>query len=539
MATADPGARRLAPLALGLCLLGGVGLRLIGIADPPFEFHPTRQFRGAILARSLYWERLDSAQPWQRQVARTWLSAGLAKEPPIMEALAATSYLVSGGEHLWIPRVMAALLWAGGAVVLFRIAVRLFGPQGALLAPVCFMFLPFGVRLGRAFMPEALMTVTFLAAVLMILRYEERRTWGRLLGAAAVAALAVLTKFVVIFPLCGAFLALALRRTKLERVAFDLRTHVFLAVSAAPGIVYYAVVMAHSPALRGVLGSNLIPRLLLTSFFWKGWLTQIGRVTGWVPFALGTAALCFLTGGGVRALLAGLLAGNAFYAVIYAYATATHDYYHTAFFAVMMIALGRFGPALSFAASAARGRLARALAIGAMAVAGAGLLFFALAAADPALLGKETKTRLALPAAVFAGNQLTSWTPRAPDDLPEKARAIGESVGHSVRTIFLAHEYGFPLSYYGGIYGAYWPDTREDWARGLRGVTPPGDAERLARLRTTVDADFFIVEDMTEWARHAALQALLRARFRVLEENAGFIIFDLRDDRAPERRGGA
>ena len=162
----------------------------------------------------------------------------------------------------------------------------------------------------------------------------------------------------------------------------------------------------------------------------------------------------------------------------------------------------------------------------------------AAAAVAPRFLPGESRTRLAPLAAVACGNQLTSWVPPVPAGLAERAAAIGEVVGHSTRTVFLAWEYGAPLCFFGGLSGTYWPDERDVWAHGLRGILPLGAAERFARRYESLGADFFIVEDMSKWERQPDLQALLRARFPVVAERSDFVVFDLR--RSPEgARGGS
>jgi hypothetical protein len=47
----------------------GLGIRLVDLTDPPLDFHPTRQIRSAIIARSLYYRSLPESEDWQRQVA--------------------------------------------------------------------------------------------------------------------------------------------------------------------------------------------------------------------------------------------------------------------------------------------------------------------------------------------------------------------------------------------------------------------------------------------------------------------------------------
>jgi len=76
-------------LLLGVLLVAALCLRLYGIGQPPMDFAGVRQYRDALLARGFY----------------EWLLTGNLKtlppdgiiEPPILEALASLSYLISGG----------------------------------------------------------------------------------------------------------------------------------------------------------------------------------------------------------------------------------------------------------------------------------------------------------------------------------------------------------------------------------------------------------------------------------------------------------
>ena len=525
-------------MALAACLAGGLGLRLVGIEAPPYEFHPTRQFQTAIGAQARYWQWLQSPQPWQGEVARAALAQARQKEPRVMETLAAIAWRFGGGVRLWVPRLIAALFWVAGALLLHRLTARLYGPGGALLAPACFLFFPFGVHLGRAIMPESLMTLLFVAAVTGIVSHAERPTRRRLLAAAGLSALAVLAKIVVVFPLWGAFLAVSLRSVTLRTLLREPRTYAFLALSTLPGAAYYGLVMVSSPSLRGVLRSNFLPHLWMTTFFWEGWLTQVGRITGLVPFALAVVAFLLVRDRLARFLLLGLAGGYVVYGLVFAYSTATHDYYGTVLFVTVMIALGRLGPAIAATLAGAIGRPARAAVLAGLSAGAVVVGVLAAAAVAPRFLPGESRTRLAPLAAVACGNQLTSWVPPVPAGLAERAAAIGEVVGHSTRTVFLAWEYGAPLCFFGGLSGTYWPDERDVWAHGLRGILPLGAAERFARRYESLGADFFIVEDMSKWERQPDLQALLRARFPVVAERSDFVVFDLR--RGPEgARGGS
>ena len=56
-------------LALALLLLASFGLRMIDLKDAPLDFHPTRQYRGALIARSLYYRLSPAADPALQQAA--------------------------------------------------------------------------------------------------------------------------------------------------------------------------------------------------------------------------------------------------------------------------------------------------------------------------------------------------------------------------------------------------------------------------------------------------------------------------------------
>ena len=51
-----------------LILLGlGIYIRLYDLTDPPLDFHPTRQLRSAIIARSMYYRSLPETENWDHR----------------------------------------------------------------------------------------------------------------------------------------------------------------------------------------------------------------------------------------------------------------------------------------------------------------------------------------------------------------------------------------------------------------------------------------------------------------------------------------
>src|SRR3972149_11936296 len=88
---------RWAEITLAILLLFGFGLRLIDLTDPPLDFHPTRQFRGAVVAPSIYYELAPSNDPYIQQQAVSLRNSVSDLEPPILETIVALAYLVTGG----------------------------------------------------------------------------------------------------------------------------------------------------------------------------------------------------------------------------------------------------------------------------------------------------------------------------------------------------------------------------------------------------------------------------------------------------------
>lgn len=100
----------------GLILLAGLAIRLPGIPEPLLGFHPTRQYRSAILARSYAVDHLALSDT-QRQAAQAAARQQPVIEPPLFEHAAAIAYRVAGREDLRVPRAMGVAVWLLGAFV--------------------------------------------------------------------------------------------------------------------------------------------------------------------------------------------------------------------------------------------------------------------------------------------------------------------------------------------------------------------------------------------------------------------------------------
>jgi hypothetical protein len=122
-------------VVLLLLLVLGAGLRLFDLTDQPIDFHPTRQLRGMIVARGMYYQMLPNADPDLRQRAMTfWESTG-QYEPSILERLSALAYLAAGQEIPWVARIINTLFWMLGGLALWGLGRRLIPYTAAAPSP--------------------------------------------------------------------------------------------------------------------------------------------------------------------------------------------------------------------------------------------------------------------------------------------------------------------------------------------------------------------------------------------------------------------
>ena len=97
-------------------------LRLINLTVPPLDFHPVRQLRNLIVARSIYYQLLPNPDPQKLALSKAFYNAVGQYEPPITELLAAWTYTWTGGENIAVPRVYETVFWLLAGLALFDLA---------------------------------------------------------------------------------------------------------------------------------------------------------------------------------------------------------------------------------------------------------------------------------------------------------------------------------------------------------------------------------------------------------------------------------
>lgn len=493
-----PRKNRLWLFAIFLVVLG-VGVRLVDLTDPPVDFHPTRQFRGAVIARSIY---LDLDPNADRELAERAdsLRSGLEEfEPPILETAAALGYLMMGREALWIPRVIVSLVWCLGGLALFALVRESVSGLAGLAALSYYLFLSFGVIASRSFQPDPLMTVAIMLTIWAAWRWANRQTWGLAVVTGLLGALAVLLKVVAAFFIAGMMMAAVLHTLGFKRALKNFQVWVMAGIMIViPGAYYLLAIGESSSNYFQNWVVALLP-MVLTPDFYIGWIKRLARFDV-LPMLAAAAGFVLLARGRGRWILWGGWIGYAVYGFSLPLQTATHSYYHLPITPLVAWSL----------AYTVQWGLERI---------GEDRRRWQLAAAAVLVAA------LALPAGQAIQTML------AEDHRAEQPywEYVGENVPQDGETIGLVQHYGYLLLYYGWSDVAVWPVTAELALAELRdgGVTP--DFETMFRKRTE-GMDYFLVTNFSNFERQAELSQYLYDHYPVYFEGQKVLVFDLDPD---------
>lgn len=505
--------------ALLLVFAAAIGVRLYHITDPLLEFHVTRQYRSAVIARALYLPYDTSMPGWAREIAVLNGDQG-ALEPPIVEHLAMYGYRFAGGEHLWIGRLISIVGWLIGGVAIWLTGRRLMSAAGTLAAAIVYLLAPYGVLASRSFQPDALMTGVTAVAILQIVRFGSRGAAPELFAAIIATAVAALIKPMSLFFTIGCFVAAAWPARESEgpsRITagrarlLAWQGWAFLLLSIAPMAAYYAYGLFVTGEISET-GGRFLPQLLGTRFFWSGWWTIAQHVADawvWVLAVMGTL---MARPGLPRRLFAGLWGAYLLLGVAFTYHFATHDYYHLP--ALIILALGTGAGVTRIEEAVRRTSHQRIVA------AGAALLMLLTAAV---WLQRSAKTI----GTVDRSSDLATY------------QRIGNLVRHSQHTIMLAYDYGMPIRYHGHVTGPTWPSADDlsaaqlgagagaaadsAWSSGV-----PSAEQRYNEFYGPRAPEYFLITDFESFRKQPDLKRFLDATFERLTENDGYIIYDLR-----------
>lgn len=487
---------------LVLIFAGGLGVRLPHLASPPFEFHPTRQLRSALIGRAYYLDRRSGAPAWQLSVARAARHEEGTLEPPIMELSASVADQVIGHETLWVPRLGACILWLLGAAFSYAIAARLGSRGGGVIAAAFVTFLPFAVRAGRSFQPDPLMVAAMTGALFLLVRFGERPSQPRLVAAGLVSGFAIFVKPVDAFVIWSVFLAVlstrGLLRSQLRLVA------IFAAISVPLVALYYADGLFWAGFLRNQGDASFVPRLLFHASYYRGVAAQLNHTVGIEAAALAVVVPLFATRGLARRFVVAAVIGYLIFAVVFDYHASTHDYYQLQVVPLVGVGLGLTWT-MVWRLMSRRGLQRQAVSV---------LVVSAVVVAS-----------------VFVARGVPGYLPSIPsstDALVAKAKLLGGLVDHSPRVLMLSDNSGKILEYYGWIAGEPWPIQADLNFERVSGKPAKTVSQRFDEFRRRLHPDWFLVDAMDEFRAQPDLVAFLTSSYRIVSSSPDYAVFDLR-----------
>ena len=240
-------------------LFVSVAIRLVNINMPILEGTATRQIQTAMIAKNFYINGFNFLYP---QV--DFLGSGpgyLVLEFPLLNLIAAVFYVLCGGVHEWIGRLISISFFTGSAIFLFNLIRRLFDERTALVTVLIFSISPLGLIYSRAFMPDFEMIFFFIGALyfmyLWSLGDRDRFFWF----SAIFTMMAMLSK-IQAFCICFPLLAMIWQRQQLGFL-FKARSWAYLLIVLIPTILWYM----HAKSVHQVYSQSVEYAFQISNWF--------------------------------------------------------------------------------------------------------------------------------------------------------------------------------------------------------------------------------------------------------------------------------
>ncbi len=472
---------------------------MVDLTDPPLDFHPTRQLRSAIIARSMYYRSSSEAESWQSKAALSQYTGQGIIEPLVMETIVANTYRVIGSDPVWVARIYSSLFWIIGGIGLYFLTSSMTSPDGGVLATAYYLFVPFGIIASRSFQPDPLMVMLIILALWALYYWYRKPSWKTAALAGILAGMALFVKAVALFPILFAMAAFILFSKGIRKAIRDPQIWLIAGLSVLPMILYM---------LYGVLFGSMESQFLGRFFpeFWRdlgfyfSWEDMATGIVGYgAIFAALLGAFLFRTAG-LRAFGIGLWVGYFVFGMVFPYHFTTHSYYHLPLIPIVAITLAPIGA----------------------------LLFNPLADLKPEFL-----VRIVVFGILLAAIMIKVWVvglDLAREDYrhePAHWANIGEIIDHNPSVVGLVHDYGNRLAYFGWVTPKIWPPLGQQNLRELQGK-PAIEVQEWFNKRAG-NKDFFLVTMKNQFENQPELKKLLNDNFPVFAEGDGYLIFDLRN----------
>lgn len=488
----------LLPLIL---LLFGLGLRLVDLTDPPFDFHPTRQLRAAIIARGMYFEMLPDADPIMREQASQLRVMLKSYEPQVFERIVALTYLAAGGEHLWIARLFAILFWCVGGGLLFDLARRVVSWRGGLVALGYYLLQPLAVSASRSFQPDPLVTMWILVTLWTAYRWNRLRSWRWAVTTGLIAGLTLLIKVTAVFFLAPAVILLVLDMWGLRQVLRRWEVWVAAGLASLIPAAYYIAQLGSYSASYFEFWTGSFYNLWFEPAFYVQWLKLLDRLFNLALLVAGLLGVAILSIKGVRNALLGMWIGYGIYGMCFPFQIKSHEYYSLMFVPVVALSLAALGELL--------------------------------------LENLKAKTwfwRLVVSAAVLVGVAYPVWTTytgMVGVNYAGEAAAwtkMGRELPAEGQILALTHDYGVRIGYYGWRFVHLWPGTDEFYMLSMRANSDGQEVEDFEQLflTETRNMDYFLITRFDQLEAQPLLKDRLYSQYPIVGQGDGYILFDLK-----------
>ena len=474
-------------------------IRMVDLTDPPLDFHPTRQLRSAIIARSMYYRSLPDTGSWQQQVAISQYSGEGIIEPLVMETIVANTYKVIGSDPVWVARIYSSIFWIIGGIGLFFLTRAITSADGAVLATAYYLFVPFGIIASRSFQPDPMMVMLIILALWALIYWYRKPSWKSAALAGLLAGMALFVKAVALFPIIFAFAAFFLFTKGIRKAIKDPQIWLIAALSVIPMILYTLYGIYFGSMESQFLG-RFFPEFWRDLGFYFNWEDMATGIVGYGAVFAGLLGAFLFQSAGLRAMGISLWLGYFVFGMVFPYHFTTHSYYHLPLIPIVAICLAPIGA----------------------------LIFKPLTKLKPEIL-----VRIAVLAILLSAILIKVWDIRldlAREDYrhePAHWAKIGEIIDHNPSVVGLVHDYGNRLAYFGWVFPKIWPPLGQQNLRELQGK-PAIEVQEWFNNRAG-NKDFFLVTMKNQFDKQPELKKLLYDNFPVYADGDGYLIFDLRN----------
>lgn len=478
-------------------LLSGFTTRMFDLTDPPLDYAAARQLRSAMIARGIYYSKLDDVSEIEADIARKQQIIHGMIEPEIIENISAVTYRLIGEEKIWIARIYSSLFWVLGGLALYSLTRGMVSDDGAIVALIYYLFAPFGLVASRTFQPDPLMTAAIVTAWMAFYHWYKSSSWKWAILSGLTAGLAMFIKSTSVFFLLIGMAVIVLTKRKVLETIKDLQVWVIALLSAVPVLAYNIYGIFILGELESQLKGRFFPQMWNDINFYVQWKNAISNVSGHLIILLiGLFGLLLIKNKKDLSFLLGIWVGYLLYGLGFSYHISTHYYYTLPVIPLLAVSLGAVAEKVFVWFR--KKKLSTLVWIGTALV-----LLVGIGGGYYYLVRKDYRHE------------------------PPYYQKVADFVEPQAKIVALSQDYGYRLSYFGWRSVFPWKGKEDLRYIELRDSTVDPFSKRFSEFST--DYDYFIVTRLGEYRRQEDLFNELNDHYPIVVEGGGYIIFDLRE----------